>query len=124
MSQPQTSLQEIWEAILHSAFCLSFRLRHRSLTAVDFTEFHRRLQGSPLPCDEFATACQRIRNVQTYFVAKEYGAAEYELLLLTRSLKRHYCREKSISDPTSRLWLAFEFSSTATQRLQPAWGRK
>jgi hypothetical protein len=48
------------------------------------------IDSLPFPTDHYATAKNRLRNAQLYFICGEIGAARYELRLLLGQLGRTF----------------------------------
>jgi hypothetical protein len=64
------------------------RVSRHDRPVVGFEEVRSLLEASPLTTEEFAVATNRLANAQRYLRDGEPGAAQYELLLLHRSLER------------------------------------
>ncbi len=60
------------------------------------------LGSLPLATDEYGLAQNRIRNARRYYLAREVGAARYELRLLLCSLRRRFAVQFAV-EPRRRL---------------------
>ena len=81
------TLQSVFRPVLNALGELIQRLENRCATNGQVHELQALLDALPLSSDEFGLACNRLRNAHRYLLAREPGAAKWELNALKRSLQ-------------------------------------
>jgi hypothetical protein len=78
---------------VHALLCESLdellgQLSDHKPPVAQFERLRSLLEALPLDIPEFGLAVNRLANAQHYLVSGEFGAAQYELRLLRRSLEQ------------------------------------
>lgn len=80
------SLASVFQPVLNSLVRLTKMVRCGQDAGGELDEMQVLLETLPLSIDDFATACNRLRNAQRYLQARERGAARWELNTLRQQL--------------------------------------
>jgi hypothetical protein len=86
-AEPVT-LSSVFRPVFSSLARLGRSLRRSGVDGRELTELRQLLETLPLSSEEFALACNRLRNAQRYLRAAERGASQWELNMLRQQLQR------------------------------------
>jgi hypothetical protein len=84
---PPSELHTLFRRVANLVHSLSVSVCEKTASADQFSEAENALAGLPLGADEYSVVQCRLRNALRYFRIGEWGASNFELRLLARSLK-------------------------------------